>query len=262
MRKYFYSFFATVFILGGLLAGCSSQENEVSANKPVELTISAAASLQDALKELQTIYEKEHESIKIHFNFGGSGALQQQILQGAPVDLFLSAAEDKFDTLVEEGMIDRQQGINLLANELVLVVPKHNAKQIHSFEDLQQAGKLALGTPETVPAGQYGVDTLKNMQLWDLLESKVVYTKDVRQVLTYTETENVDAGIVYRTDALVSDKVDIVATADQGMHAPIIYPVGVLKASKHTNEAENFYQFLQTDRAMSVFKKYGFKGVQ
>lgn len=262
MKKYFYSFFATVFILGGLLAGCSSQEKEVVANKPVELTISAAASLQDALEELQTIYEKKHESIKILFNFGGSGALQQQILQGAPVDLFLSAAEDKFDALVEEGMIDRQQGTDLLANELVLVVPKHNVQQIHSFEDLQQAGKLALGTPETVPAGQYGMDTLKNMQLWDSLESKVVYTKDVRQVLTYTETENVDAGIVYRTDALVSDKVDIVATADKSMHAPIIYPVGVLKASKHTKEAEDFYQFLQTDDAMSVFKKYGFKGVQ
>lgn len=262
MKKCFYSFFATAFLLVGLLAACSGQEKEVVANEPVELTISAAASLQDALEELQTIYEKEHDSIKILFNFGGSGALQQQILQGAPVDLFLSAAEDKFDALVEKEMIDQQQGTDLLANELVLVVPKNNAKQIHSFEDLQQAGKIALGTPETVPAGQYGVDTLKNMQLWDSLEPKVVYTKDVRQVLTYTETENVDAGIVYQTDALVSKKVDVVATADESMHAPIIYPVGVLKASKHTQEAEDFYHFLQINEAMNVFKKYGFKGVQ
>ena len=135
-------------------------------------------------------------------------------------------------------MIDQKLGTDLLANDLVLIVPKSNEKQIQSFEDLQQAGKIALGTPETVPAGQYGVDTLKNMQLWDSLESKVVYTKDVRQVLTYTETENVDAGMVYKTDALVSDKVNVVATADDAMHAPIIYPVGVLKASKH--EAEDF----------------------
>lgn len=155
-----------------------------------------------------------------------------------------------------------QQGTDLLANELVLIVPKNNEKQIHSFDGLLQAGKIALGTPETVPAGQYGVDTLKSMQLWESLASKVVYTKDVRQVLTYTESENVDAGIVYKTDALVSDKVDVVATADDATHAPIIYPVGVLKASKHGQEANDFYQFLQSDEAMNIFKKYGFKGAQ
>lgn len=258
--KKFYSLFATLALLVGLLAACGNQEKELTANEPVELTISAAASLQDALEELKTTYEKQHDTIKILYNFGGSGALQQQILQGAPADLFFSAAEDKFDALVEKEMIDQNQGTDLLANELVLIVPKNNEKQIKSFEDLQQAGKIALGTPETVPAGQYGVDTLKNMQLWDSLESKVVYTKDVRQVLTYTETENVDAGMVYKTDALVSDKVDIVATADEAMHAPIIYPVGVLKASKHAQEAEDFYQFLQSDEAMNIFKKYGFKG--
>ncbi len=258
--KKFYSLFATLAFLVGLLAACGNQEKELTANEPVELTISAAASLQDALEELKTTYEKQHDTIKILYNFGGSGALQQQILQGAPADLFFSAAEDKFDALVEKEMIDQNQGTELLANELVLIVPKNNEKQIKSFEDLQQAGKIALGTPETVPAGQYGVDTLKNMQLWDSLESKVVYTKDVRQVLTYTETENVDAGMVYKTDALVSDKVDIVATADEAMHAPIIYPVGVLKASKHAQEAEDFYQFLQSDEAMNIFKKYGFKG--
>lgn len=260
--KNFYRLFAALALLVGLLAACGNQEKEGTANEPVELTISAAASLQDALEELKTTYEKEHDSINILYNFGGSGALQQQILQGAPVDLFFSAAEDKFDALVEKEMIEQQQGTDLLANELVLIVPKNNEKQIQSFDDLLQARKIALGTPETVPAGQYGVDTLKSMQLWESLASKVVYTKDVRQVLTYTETENVDAGIVYKTDALVSDKVDVVATADDAAHAPIIYPVGVLKASKHGQEAKDFYQFLQSDEAMNVFKKYGFKGAQ
>ncbi|WP_432703280.1 molybdate ABC transporter substrate-binding protein [Lysinibacillus sphaericus] len=259
--KNFYRLFAALALLVGLLVACGNQENEGTANEPVELTISAAASLQDALEELKTTYEKENDSVKILYNFGGSGALQQQILQGAPVDLFFSAAEDNFDALVKKEMIE-QQGTDLLANELVLIVPKNNEKQIHSFDDLLQAGKIALGTPETVPAGQYGVDTLKSMQLWESLASKVVYTKDVRQVLTYTESENVDAGIVYKTDALVSDKVDVVATADDATHAPIIYPVGVLKASKHGQEANDFYQFLQSDEAMNVFKKYGFKGAQ
>lgn len=260
--KNFYRLFATLALLVGLLVACGNQEKEGTANEPVELTISAAASLQDALEELKTTYEKEHDSVNILYNFGGSGALQQQILQGAPVDLFFSAAKDKFDALVEKEMIEQQQGTDLLANELVLIVPKNNEKQIHSFDDLLQAGKIALGTPETVPAGQYGVDTLKSMQLWESLASKVVYTKDVRQVLTYTESENVDAGIVYKTDALVSDKVDVIATADDATHAPIIYPVGVLKASKHGQEAKDFYQFLQSDEAMNIFKKYGFKGAQ
>ncbi|KPN94542.1 molybdate ABC transporter substrate-binding protein [Lysinibacillus sp. ZYM-1] len=260
--KKFYSFFATLLLLVGLLTACGDQEKEPQAKEQVELTISAAASLQDALEELKSTYEKEHNTIKILYNFGGSGALQQQILQGAPADLFFSAAEDKFDALVEKEMIDPKQGMDLLANELVLIVPKNNEKHIQSFEDLKQAGKIALGTPETVPAGQYGVETLKNMQLWESLESKVVYTKDVRQVLTYSETENVDAGIVYKTDALVSDKVEVVATADDQTHTPIIYPVGVIKNSKHVQEAEDFYHFLQSDDAMNVFKKYGFKGAQ
>ncbi|WP_427071116.1 molybdate ABC transporter substrate-binding protein [Lysinibacillus fusiformis] len=260
--KKFYSFFAPILILVGLLAACGNEEKDPQVKEPIELTISAAASLQDALEELKTAYEKEHDTIKILYNFGGSGALQQQILQGAPADLFFSAAKDKFDALVEKEMIDPNQGVDLLANELVLIVPKKNDKQIQSFKDLKQAGKIALGTPETVPAGQYGVETLKNMQLWESLESKVVYTKDVRQVLTYSETENVDAGIVYKTDALVSDKVEVVATADDQIHTPIIYPVGVIKNSKHVQEAEDFYHFLQSDEAMEVFKKYGFKGAQ
>jgi molybdate transport system substrate-binding protein len=259
MKKY-YSLIASLLLLVGILAGCGSQGSDNKANESVELTISAAASLQDSLEELQKTYENEHDNIKITFNFGGSGALQQQILEGAPVDLFFSAAQDKFDELVQKGLINEKQGTNLLANELVLIVPKKNEKHIQSFEDLSKVDKIAIGTPETVPAGKYGIETLKNMELWKNIESKVVYTKDVRQVLTYTETENVDAGMVYKTDALVSEKVDVVATAKEDTHTPIIYPVGVIKDSKHAKEAEDFYHFLQSDEAMKVFKKYGFQG--
>ena len=258
--KKFYSIFASLLLLVGILAGCGNQESNSNTNEPVELTISAAASLQESLEELQKNYEKEHSTIKITYNFGGSGALQQQISQGAPVDLFFSAAEDKFDELVNKGVIDQKQGTDLLANELVLVVPKKNEKHIQSFEDLKKADKIALGTTETVPAGKYGVETLQNMKVWEEVQSKVVYTKDVRQVLTYTETENVDAGIVYKTDALVSEKVDIVATAQGDTHTPIIYPVGVIKDSKHAKEAEDFYNYLQSDEALKVFEKYGFLG--
>ncbi|WPK12172.1 molybdate ABC transporter substrate-binding protein [Lysinibacillus louembei] len=238
-----------------LLVGCSSQ---TANDEAVELTISAAASLQDALEELTATYTNEHPNVTITYNFGGSGTLQQQILQGAPVDLFFSAAENKFDELVDEGFIDQKQGTKLLANELVLVVPANNTKNIQSFKELKNAEKIALGTPDNVPAGQYGMEVLQNLELWHELEAKVVYTKDVRQVLTYVETENVDAGLVYKTDALISDKVEIVATAASDTHTPIIYPVGILKDSKQTTDATDFYEFLQSDAAMEIFEKYGF----
>lgn len=262
---------ATLTLTAGILAGCNGGdkeakpaevEKEQAPKEAVELTISAAASLQNSLEELQKTYEAENDVVKITYNFGGSGALKQQIAQGAPVDLFFSAAEDKFDELVEEGAIAKEQGVDLLANDLVLIVPKANDKTITSFEDLIKADQIALGTPESVPAGKYGVEALENMQLWKDVESKVVYAKDVRQVLTYTETANVDAGLVYKTDALVSDKVELIATAADDTHTPIIYPVGVIKDSKHADEAQAFYDFLQSDEAMKVFEKYGFKGVK
>ncbi|WP_107837796.1 molybdate ABC transporter substrate-binding protein [Metasolibacillus meyeri] len=252
--KKFYSIAILLFSI--LLVGCNSQ---TANDEAVELTISAAASLQEALEELKTTYTDEHPNVTITYNFGGSGTLQQQILQGAPADLFFSAAENKFYELVDEELIDQKQGTNLLANELVLVVPTNNDKSIQSFEQLKNAEKIALGTPDNVPAGQYGMEALQNLGLWNELESKIVYTKDVRQVLTYVETENVDAGLVYKTDALISDKVEIVATADSETHTPIIYPVGILKDSKQTAAATDFYQFLQSDVAMNVFEKYGFK---
>ncbi|MFJ8261924.1 molybdate ABC transporter substrate-binding protein [Rummeliibacillus sp. NPDC094406] len=263
MKKFYYLLFSIVLVLG-ILVGCGSQEQQKSQGttkqSQVELTVSAAASLQDALNSLKTTYEKEHSNVKITYNFGGSGALQQQISQGAPVDLFFSAAEDKFGQLVKEGLIEKSQGVNLLSNDLVLVVPKKNEAGIHSFQDLTKANKVALGTPESVPAGQYGTETLENMKVWKTVKPKVVYAKDVRQVLTYVETGNVDAGIVYRTDAMVSKKATIAAVADEHTHTPIIYPLGIIKDSKHAKEAKAFYDYLQSKQAMDVFKSYGFKG--
>ncbi|RUS57450.1 molybdenum ABC transporter substrate-binding protein [Kurthia sp. 3B1D] len=256
------TFMTSLLLAGSILAGCGHNDAKTTATstEQIELTVSAAASLQDALTDLAKTYEDAHKNVKITYNFGGSGALQQQISQGAPVDVFFSAAEDKFDTLVDEGDIDKKDGTDLLANELVLVTPTANDKKIDSFEDLPKADKVALGTPDSVPAGQYGIETLKSIDVWTKIKANVVYAKDVRQVLTYAETSNVDAGIVYKTDALTSDKIKIVATADEKSHTPIIYPVGVLKNSKHFDEADTFYRFLQSDDAMKVFQDYGFKG--
>lgn len=256
-----------------ILGGCSTDE---SANQPeskpkkeaetekvetVELTISAAASLEDAFKEIKPFFEKENKNIELFFNFGGSGALQKQIIQGAPVDIFFSAAEDKYDELVTQGMIDEKQGMDMLANTLVLIIPKETKNPIAGFEDLANLGesKFALGTPEAVPAGNYGKQTLEHLALWDKMQNNIVFAKDVTQVLTYVETGNVAAGLVYKTDAQSSDKVKVVAEADSSSHDPIIYPVGIIKSTKHMDEAEQFYQFLQENASKEIFEKYGFK---
>ncbi|NHC38675.1 molybdate ABC transporter substrate-binding protein [Bacillus sp. MM2020_1] len=264
-----YQLFLTMLLFLLVFTGCSANEQskrpiekkQAAPEKNVELTISAAASLQDALTEITSNFNKEHGNLKINYNFGASGALQQQISQGAPVDLFFSAAEDKFDQLVIDGLIEKKNGIDLVGNELVLVVPKDSTKGIKTFEDLTKADKLSIGTPESVPAGKYAKEVLGNLTIWNSVEGKIVYAKDVRQVLTYVETGNVDAGMVYKTDALTSNKVEIAATADKKTHTPIVYPVGIIKASSHPKEAMLFYEYLNSNEAMEVFKKYGFKGL-
>ncbi|WP_129690641.1 molybdate ABC transporter substrate-binding protein [Gottfriedia acidiceleris] len=269
MKKLYCLFLSITMLLGLAVSGCSTNEQDTkpvgqkqeTAQKNVELTISAAASLQDALNDIKSNFEKANPNVKINYNFGASGALQQQISKGAPVDLFFSAAEDKFNNLIQDGLIDKSQGKDVVGNELVLVVPKDTKKEIKSFEDLTKADKISIGTPEAVPAGQYGKETLENLNVWKAIEGKVVYGKDVRQVLSYVETNNVDAGIVYKTDALTSTKVKIVATAAENTHDPIIYPLGVIKNSKQPKEAKQFYEYLQNDESMKVLEKYGFKGL-
>ncbi|MBP0726682.1 molybdate ABC transporter substrate-binding protein [Bacillus sp. RG28] len=243
-----------------VVTGCTTAETskDHAKQKKVELTISAASSLQNALLNIKTNFENKYPNVKINFNFGASGALQQQISNGAPVDLFFSAAEDKFNILMKDGLLEKKNEKDLLGNELVLVVPKDVKNGINSFEDLSKATKISIGTPEVVPAGKYAMETLQNIKVWNSIEGKMVYAKDVRQVLTYVETGNVDAGIVYKTDALTSSKVKIIATANENCHDPIIYPVGVIKNSTHSKEARLFYEYLQKDRSMKIFQNYGF----
>lgn len=259
MKKW--NLFYTFILLMLIVSGCSTTDQVNEPEEEVELTVSAAASLQEALYEITENFTKDHPNVKINYNFGASGALQQQISQGAPVDLFFSAAEDKFDQLVEEGLIEKENGVDLVGNEIVLVVPKEATLGIKSFEDLTKAERLSIGTPESVPAGKYAKETLEKLNIWTSVEENMVFAKDVRQVLTYVETNNVDVGIVYKTDALISEKVEIVATADEASHAPIIYPLGVIKNSSHAKEAQKFYEYLQSPSSMTTLEKYGFKGL-
>jgi molybdate transport system substrate-binding protein len=256
-------FTTLILLLSIFLSSCSvTQSNSAKkGTKTVEITISAAASLNDALSEMKTDFEKKNPQIHLLFNLGGSGTLQQQILQGAPVDLFISAAKNQFDDLIQKDIIQKKDSSLLLGNDLVLISNKTNNLKIKSFYSLQKATikKIAIGTPESVPAGMYAKQTLQNLGVWDKIEKKVIPTKDVRQVLTYVETGNVDAGMVYKTDAKISDKVMIVDVANEQSHDPIVYPAGIIKTSQHQKEAKQFFQYLISNSARTIFEKYGFQ---
>lgn len=225
-----------------------------------ELLVSAAASMTDALRDIQKDYEAVHPDVKLTFNFGASGALQHQIEQGAPADLFLSAAAKNMKALVDQQLIDPGQQKDLLGNQLVAVVPEDGKAQVASASDLTKEGvkNVAIGIPESVPAGNYAKEALTSLKLWDALQPKMVQGKDVRQVLQYVETGNADVGFVYKTDALTSHKVKVAFTVDPQAYKPIVYPIGIVKATRHSKEAEDFYTYLQSKAAMNVFVKYGF----
>jgi molybdate transport system substrate-binding protein len=226
------------------------------------LTVSVAASLQDAMAELKPIYERSHPGVKLTFNFGGSGMLEQQIESGAPVDVLLSAAPKPMDDLEAKGLILPETRRDLLHNQIVLVVPK-DAAQPNSFRQLAAAKVtlIALGDPASVPAGDYGRQVLESLRIWQAVQPKLVLAKDVRQVLSYVETGNADAGIVYETDARESDRVRVAATAPGNTHTPVIYPVAVLKGCHNVKAAREFVAFLAGNLARGVFTRHGFTTV-
>ena len=225
----------------------------------VELTVSVAASVQDAMSDVQAAYEEVAPQVIITYNFGSSGSLAQQITQGAPVDIFLSASPMWMDDLEAKGQIAAGSRQDLLQNAMTLVVPQ-NATTVNSFQDLatDSTDKIAMGEPDSVPAGRYAKEVLAALDIFDALQPKLVFAKDVRQVLAYVETGNVDAGLVYATDAQISDQVRAIATAPAMTHAPIIYPVAVVQDSDDLEAAQAFVEFLASEPATAIFQGYGF----
>ena len=164
------------------------------------------------------------------------------------------------DALQEKGLLVKETRRNILTNRLVLVVPSNSTLGLTSFQQLtdSRVKKIAVGEPRSVPAGQYAEELFKNLGTLEQLKPKFVYGNSVRNVLGSVESGNADAGVVYRTDALISDKVKQVATAPDNLHSPIVYPIAVIGASRSVNAAKTYVQFLTTDVAKSVFTKYGF----
>ena len=225
-----------------------------------EIIVSAAASLRNAFQEIGVIYEKQ-TGVRPNFNFAASGVLQQQIETGAPADVFASAAQQQMDNLEKKGLLLDGTRQNFTGNSLVLIMPASSSLRLKSFEDLTDAkvGRIAIGNPKTVPAGQYAQDSLTAMGLWDKLQSRFIPGENVRQVLDYVSRDEVEAGLVYATDAAVGeDKIRVVATAPKGTHEEIIYPIAVIKDSKNSDAAKKFIELTLSKTGKDILAKYGF----
>ena len=249
-----------------MLSGCASSGSEKQETKSEEtkkdegeIIILAAASLKDVCAELETEYKKDH-NVTLTFSFGSSGALQSQIEEGAPADVFFSAAEKQMRALYDAGKMEESTVRSLLENKIVLVVPAGSTADIKSFDDVvtDKVKMIGLGDPASVPAGQYAEEVFTTLGTLDEVKKKANYGTDVRTVLSWVEAGEVDCGVVYATDAYSTDKVKIVAEAPAGSCKQVIYPAGVVKAAKNPEAAKAFVDYLASDAAMKIFEKYGF----
>jgi len=228
-------------------------------SKQEHLTVSAAASLKETLEEIEPLYRHHTSSTTITYNFGGSGTLEQQVEQGAPVDVFISASPREVEALALKGLLVEESRKDLVKNEVVLVVPR-DSKLVIGFGDLMNSDvkRIAIGDPEAVPAGQYAKEVLTHLRIFEGLQPKLILTRDVRQALAYASMGNVDAAVVYETDARVATQVKVVAVAPPGSHEPIVYPVAAVKTQHSPAAAMGFVQFLLGAEAQAVFAKHGF----
>ncbi|MDO8715207.1 MAG: molybdate ABC transporter substrate-binding protein, partial [Dehalococcoidales bacterium] len=207
-----------------------------------------------------TLYTRGNPNVTITPNFASSGTLQTQIENGAPVDVFLSAAAAQMDNLQKKELLLNDTRQNLLNNKVVLIVSADSTLGLTSFNDLtsDKVKKVAVGDPKSVPAGTYARQAFDQLGITSQIQPKEVLGGDARQILTYVEGDNVDAGVVYSTDALTSPKVKVVSSAPAEINAKIVYPVAVLKASKIPDAAKEYLNFLFSTQAKTVFEKYGF----
>ena len=288
MKKPFAVVMAAMMV-AGMMAGCSSKpqettaattetetiaaettEAETEAESKAEakadlgeqsILVAAAASLKNAYEdELIQMFEEQYPGVTVEGTYDSSGKLQTQIEEGLEADVFMSAATKQMKALDEEGMIASDTIVNLLENKIVLIVPTGSDSKMDSFEKIGDAASIALGDPESVPAGQYAKEALTNLNVWDSIQDKVSFGTNVTEVLNQVAAASADAGIVYATDAASkADQVTVVAEAPEGsLEKKVIYPVAVVKATAHEDAAKAFVDFLQTPEAIAAFESYGF----
>ena len=224
-----------------------------------DLTVSAAASLTNAFKELAPLFEAQNPGTKVQLNFGASGALLQQISKGAPADVFASADQETMDQAQKESLVAAGERRDFVSNTLVVVVPGDAKATPKALGDLTQQtyGRIAIGQPASVPVGRYTLGVLEKARLWEAIEPKMIGAQNVRQALDYVARGEVDAGFVYATDAaLMPDKVKVAFSVPT--EVPILYPIAPVASSANAAEAKKFVSFVLTPQAQAVLSKYGF----
>ena len=226
-----------------------------------QVNLAAAASLKNVYDEkLIPMFEQKYPGVKVTPTYASSGDLQSQIENGLKADVFMSAANKQMNKLAGEGLVNNSTNVQFLENKVVLIVPKDSSANISSFDDLKNVkGNIAIGDPESVPAGQYAKEALTNLGIWDSVQSKLSLGTDVTAVLNQVAQGSADCGIVYSTDAKSNDKVKVVCEAPEGsLKTPVIYPVATLNNTEHPDAAKAFMEFLQSKEAKDVFVEYGF----
>lgn len=272
-RRRFFSFLLTSLLSCLAVVGCGStvplatspvgDGTDNSLEAPVTITVSAAASLQDALDAIAPQFSAAHPNIVVDYNFGSSGALQRQIEQGAPADVFFAAAAQQMDALSEKGLIAPSSRQDLVTNSLVLIASTHIDLDITNLDQLKDVDirRFAVGEFRSVPAGQYAEQVFENLNLLAPLQSKFVFSNNVRSVLAAVEGGNADLGMVYATDAALSEQVKVLSTAPDGSHQPIVYPIAVVENTLNPEAAQTFIDFLTTDIAQETFEEFGFNPI-
>lgn len=240
----------------------TGEKNE--GKKPVtELTVLAAASMTDAMQEIGEAYQETHENIEITYQFDSSGTLKTQIEEGAPADIFISAATKQMDELVQGELVAKDSVFPWLENKVVLIVPKDSEDGTDSFEDAakEEVPMIAIGN-EDVPVGQYTQTIYQNLGLWENIQAKANLASNVRQVLDWVATGNAPCGVVYATDAQIEENVKVVCEAPKGSCDPVIYPVGMVSASKEKEASAEFLEYLKTEEVSKILEAYGFTPYQ
>lgn len=247
---------ALVLLLGTLaLPPCTASAAEA-------VLVSAAASLKSAFDEIGALYATSAGGPGASFNFGASGDLMAQIKGGAPVDVFASAAAKDMDLLDAEGSLLPGTRVDFAANEVVLVVPSASTAAVASFTDLALPVivRIAVGNPKTVPAGRYAEEVFTSVGIAEAVHPKLVLAENVRQVLDYVARAEVDAGVVYASDAAMRQKeVTTAAVAPAGSHKPVVYPIAVLKDAPHRAAAKAFVAAVRSDAGQAILARHGFK---
>jgi molybdate transport system substrate-binding protein len=220
-----------------------------------DVNLSIAASMKDVINELSDGYAKKNPDVKFLKNYGGSGALAKQIENGAPADIFISANPEWMEYLKNKQLADIGSISTFAYNTLVFAGAVGKAS---SMRDLLKLERIAIGSPKSVPAGEYAMEALKKAGIDKQLEKKLVMAKDVRECLMYAERGEVDGAFVYRTDTLQAKQARILFTVPKDLYSRVTYPMGLTATGAKNGDARAFYRFLQSEEAKTVLVKYGF----